>query len=112
MTPDHAVVSPALRTRQTWSRIVAELPSAPEPVLDQRIYDNSVADLLAVIAEAPESAQTVVLVGHNPSMHELAVGVAEFPTSAVAVYEVAAPWQEISADVGTLTATAAPRGLM
>jgi phosphohistidine phosphatase len=110
VTPDYVVVSPALRTRQTWGRIAAELSPTAEPTFDERIYNNSVADLLAVIADAPESAQTVVVIGHNPSMHELAAGVREFPTSAVAVYDVESAWADIAAGVGTLTASGALRG--
>lgn len=108
ITPDHAAVSTALRTRQTWAQIAAGLPAAPEPAYDARIYDNSVADLLAVIRDAPARATTVVVVGHNPSMHELA-GVPAFPTSAVAVYDVDDAWPDIPTGLGMLVVSAVPR---
>lgn len=97
MVPDLAVVSPALRTRQTWaefagamgasawSRPEVEVEEAAAEVevevevevdvavdMDRRVYDNTVDDLLDVVTEAPDEVRTLLVVGHNPSIASLA----------------------------------------
>src|SRR4051794_21040767 len=98
ITPDLAVLSPSVRTRQTWEVAGEELATTPPVNEDQRIYDNSVGDLLAVARDTESSVQTLAIVGHNPSMHGCAVGLLggvggeaaedlrEFPTATVAVF--------------------------
>ncbi|NYH90527.1 histidine phosphatase family protein [Actinopolymorpha rutila] len=95
--PDLAVVSPALRTRQTWAEFAGaiaansavgarrsgksqpevEVETTPPQVevevdLDRRVYDNTLDDLLDVVTEAPDDARTLLVVGHNPSIASLA----------------------------------------
>jgi len=124
LVPDRVVVSPARRARQTWELAGAELAAAPEPVLDERVYDNTGESLLAVLRETPAGVGTLVLVGHNPSMEQLALalddgrGQAEarhalaqkYPTSAVAVFTVDGEWAAVGAGDGTLASFALPRG--
>ena len=71
LVPDQVVVSPARRAAQTWELASAQLAPAPQPVVDARIYDNTVEALLAVVRATPEDVRTVAVVGHNPSMGEL-----------------------------------------
>jgi phosphohistidine phosphatase len=104
--PDRVVVSPSRRTRQTWEH------AATAPVeVDGRIYDNTVRDLLEIVRETPDDVQTLVLVGHNPSMGELVAlidpDVREFPTSATAIVELD-DWAD--ARSGRLVARTVPRG--
>lgn len=122
LVPDRVVVSPARRAVQTWQRAAAEVSAAPPPIAEQRIYDNTVEDLLAVLQETPEDVGTVVLVGHNPSIGELARALDDgegdpsargdladgFPAAAVAVFGLAAPFEAVEAGTGTLTAFAPP----
>lgn len=107
VVPDRVVLSPSVRTRQTWRH--AAPPGGPEPELDERIYENTVDDLRAIIRETPDDVQTLVLVGHNPSMGELAQSydptVREYPTGATAIFELA-DWDS----PGRLTAFTVPRG--
>ncbi|MCU1600335.1 MAG: phosphohistidine phosphatase [Frankiales bacterium] len=67
LAPTVAVVSTAARTRETWELAA---PGGVAAVLDDRVYDASVADLREVLAERTE--QCVVLVGHNPGVERLA----------------------------------------
>lgn len=101
IAPDRVVVSTATRTRQTWE---LASPGGPEPLLDKRLYESSVDDLLEVVRETPEDVEVLVLVGHNPSVERLAWVLDDspaardrtksgLPTSAVAVFEVAS-WAE------------------
>ena len=93
---DLAVVSPANRARTTWKLASAELDEQPETRIDDRVYAASVRELLAVVRELPDDAGTVVLVGHNPGMEELAGVLTDewvaMPTSALAVLGSSSPW--------------------
>jgi len=96
---DRAVVSPAERARSTWDLVCAELSRVPPTDLDDRVYAASADELLTVLAELPEEAGTVVLVGHNPGLEdllELLTGEAvRMPTAALALVDVPAPWSGI-----------------
>ena len=68
--PDVALVSTAARTRQTWAEAKAQF-SLSEEVLKPEIYNAGSTALLA-LATACE-ADTVMIVGHNPSLQGLAL---------------------------------------
>jgi len=118
VVPDHVVVSTARRARQTWE--AAGAPGAT-PTIDPRIYDNTVDDLLAVLGEAPDVA-TMVVVGHNPSIGQLAAdlgnGAADlqlqdqiergFPAAGVVVFELAEPLADVRPGTATLSAVRWP----
>jgi phosphohistidine phosphatase len=124
IVPDRAVVSPALRARQTWNSAQAELADVAELTIDDRIYDNEVDALLDVIRDTPEEIETLVLVGHNPSFEQLAHALddgngdrdaadamrAGFPTSGVAVFEISGSWADVQPHSATLRAFAVARG--
>lgn len=124
LVPDHVVVSPARRTLQTCETVMGELGATPTVVEDERIYDNSVRSLLSVLHDVADDAQTVAMIGHNPSMHGLTVSLDDglgdpqaraavsvaFPTSATAVLEVAVPWSQLALGGATMRDFAAPRG--
>ena len=93
---DLAVVSPAHRARTTWELASAELGRQPETRIEDRLYAASVPDLLGVLHEWPDDAHTVVLVGHNPGIEDLASVLTNesvsMPTSAIAVLKSDAAW--------------------
>jgi phosphohistidine phosphatase len=120
--PDRVLVSPARRAAQTWELAGASLSPALRPVVDGRIYDNTVEALLEVIGEAPDDAGTVAVVGHNPSIGVLAAelddaqgdpgarsGVhAGFPAGGVAVFDLATPFADLASGAATLSAFSVP----
>jgi len=122
LVPDRVVVSPARRAAQTWKRAAAALRAGPHPVVDERIYDNTVETLLEVLRETPEDERTVAVVGHNPSIGELACVLddgqgspearneidAGFRAGGVAVFTVATPFSAIAAGAATLSDYAVP----
>jgi phosphohistidine phosphatase len=63
------VVSSSARTVETWE--LAGVGSAV-PEVDERVYEASVDDLRAVVAETDPSVGTLVLVGHNPAFERFA----------------------------------------
>jgi phosphohistidine phosphatase len=93
---DLAVVSPASRTRSTWDLVAAELTTPPQQRLDDRVYAASDDELLDVVRDLPDDAETVVLVGHNPGLEDLVSLLtgeqAQMTTSALAVISVPGAW--------------------
>ena len=65
--PDIALVSPSVRTRETWERAKAEFPGAAEE-FPKGLY-NAEAEAICAAAEAHDG--TVIVVAHNPGLHEL-----------------------------------------
>ena len=123
VTPDRVVVSPAQRARLTWEGAAAHL-AAPDPVVDERIYDNDDELLLELIRETPDDVATLVLIGHNPSFGSLAYDLDDgtgdhearqdlltgFPTSATAIFDFDGGWADVRRRGGRLVAYAVPRG--
>lgn len=112
MLPDLILVSTAIRTRQTYEMAAANWPDIPAVFMD-RIYEANADILLGLITEQAAEAESVMLIGHNPSFVVLLnhmVGprhsddnLSYFPTSCVAEVEFAAPLiGDIEADAGKL----------
>ena len=102
--PDAVICSTALRARETWELASAGLRAAvpgaaPAVRYESRVYEATVLGLLMLVREFPPEWRTALLVGHNPGMAELTVGLADpspdppsaFPTAAVAVLACPAP---------------------
>jgi phosphohistidine phosphatase len=70
--PDLALVSPATRAEETWALMVPCLRKPPPMLIDDRIYNAGVSQLFAIISET-RPAKSLLMVGHNPGFHELAV---------------------------------------
>jgi len=72
LTPDLVLVSPATRAQETWTLIAVAFAKAPKAVTDDRIYNASAENLIRVIGET-DKAHTLLVVGHNPSLHDTAL---------------------------------------
>lgn len=70
LAPDVAVVSPSRRTMETWAQ-VEPLLSAKAVEQDETVYDASAKALLDCAARRSE-AETVLIVGHNPGLKDVA----------------------------------------
>lgn len=106
---DLALCSTAARTRETWKLAVSELPERPRTVYEERIYEASPGELIAVLNETQDDVRSAVLIGHNPGVQGLAevlTGEAEpeaaqrmsragFPTAAFAVLSFPGPWKSL-----------------
>ena len=73
LVPDRALISPAARTEETWRLAMPAFHAAPPMTREPRIYDASADTLIQLIKNAPEAIQTLLLIGHNPGLHECAV---------------------------------------
>ena len=70
-SPEKAVLSTARRTRETWSHI-SSVFGACEMVLEDDLYlagERGIADIIA----DHDGARTLMIIGHNPGLHDLAV---------------------------------------
>ena len=72
MTPDLVLVSPATRTRETWALLQTAFAKSPRARDEERIYNASAHGLFNLVAES-EAASCLLLIGHNPGLHELAL---------------------------------------
>jgi phosphohistidine phosphatase len=121
--PDRVLVSPAARTRDTWRQVAAALLVTPDAGFDQRIYNATPQTLFNVLAEGPDGARAVLMLGHNPGLHELAVLLVangdidlrerlreNFPTSGIAVIDFALDsWSKLHPHSGRLERFVSPK---
>jgi phosphohistidine phosphatase len=109
---DLAVVSPARRARSTWDLVAAEFDVPPKARIDDRVYAASGAELLSVVRELSDDLDTVVLVGHNPGIEDLALILTgewtPLPTSALAVIAVPGSWSTAAQHSAALRASGRP----
>ncbi len=109
---DLAVISPAVRARETWRLAAAELAVAPPVREDERVYAASASSLRSVVRELPDAVATVVLVGHNPGLEDLVADLTgrwvAMPTAALAVVDLRGPWSEAGDRPGSLSAHGRP----
>lgn len=122
LVPDLALVSPATRAAETWTLAAAALGREPRVIKDERIYNASVETLIGIIRETRD-AQMLLIVGHNPGLHDLAVrliaaGDAEtrervaekLPTSGLVVIDLAFDdWSKLHPSSGRLERFVTPR---
>lgn len=104
-TPDLVLCSTAERTRETLDCAAAALNGSTEVRYEDRIYGASPGELLSLVQEVDDSVETLMLVGHNPGTHMIAVTLAgsgdqidtintKFPTAAVADLRLEGGWSE------------------
>jgi phosphohistidine phosphatase len=125
LMPDLIPCSTSKRTRQSLDGVIAGGVSAKEVRFDKRIYDASTAGLLDVLREVPDSAYTVVMIGHAPAIPVLAAALAQvdpestdildrlserFPTAGVAVLGYEGPWAALAPETAYLRDFVVPRG--
>ena len=112
LMPDLVLCSKARRARQTWQYVSEVLKGQPEVIMDERLYDADVGDLLGIFSHTQASVKTLMYVGHNPAAAEVAevltVTPIEFPTSAIAVIGITGPWPELAGGSGELVASWSP----
>ena len=119
--PEVVVCSPATRTRQTMDEVIARLRDGPEVVLAETLYGGDEKIYLETIMGHAGTARRLLLVGHNPMIHLLAIALAKapsaklrgkFPTAALAIigFEVD-EWSKIGPGKGELELFLRPKDL-
>ena len=102
LTPDLALVSAARRTQQTWNAASQAFPTAKAVVL-RPLYHAAADRILFEVEAHADQGETLMVVGHNPGLHELTIGLlrqggagsalvaraeSRFPTSTVAAFTI------------------------
>jgi phosphohistidine phosphatase len=123
LVPELAAVSPARRTEETWALLSAAFSGKkPRIANDERVYNASAETLFNVIAE-PGKARSLLIVGHNPSLQELAVKLVasgdveareriaeKLPTSGLVVIDLSFDdWSKLHPQSGRLERFVSPR---
>lgn len=115
LAPDFAYVSSAARAQETWAEMDMSGPMETRPEL----YLAGPAKILAVARAAPDDAERVLILAHQPGMQETANmllpdwAVDEYPTGKLTVIEFDAPrWDDVAFRGGRLAGEAAPKTLV
>ncbi|WP_028660795.1 SixA phosphatase family protein [Nocardioides insulae] len=108
-TPDLALVSSAVRTRQTYEQVSAAAGWSLAGESRPELYGAGPEDVVGLLHAVPDEVTAVLVVGHNPTMAELAQLLddgsgpedvrrhvrAGFPTCASARFELSGTWLEL-----------------
>ena len=119
--PELVLCSPARRTRQTLERVQPSLGD-PRVVFGDDLYGASGGELLDRLRDVDDRTATVMLIGHNPAIQELALSLAaagadlesvrrKFPTGALATLTVPGRWRELAEGTAELAAFTRPKQL-
>ncbi|MBW6531299.1 histidine phosphatase family protein [Sphingomonas sp. RRHST34] len=122
---DRVIASPAVRVRETIEELERGLGRALAPEWDRRLYLASTATLLDVMHEQDDSAETLLLVGHNPGLAELVLALVpeapgglrdaveeKYPTATLAEMTFAVDgWGAVARGGATLTRFVRPRDI-
>jgi phosphohistidine phosphatase len=112
LIPDHVLVSPARRARDTLEAILRELPQQPgSSEAEDSLYNAGGHALLDLVAGTEGTVETLLIAGHNPGLYELARFLVagdsalprHFPAPCLAAIRLCcAGWSEICAGIGRL----------
>lgn len=100
--PDFILCSPVTRTRQTLEQVMESFGKIPAE-FPKSIYEEGYGELLKLVQGVEDSVGALLVVGHNPSMHQFAASLA-FEDGHPALNRLAAGYAP-----GTLTALEVPR---
>jgi phosphohistidine phosphatase len=108
--------SSAVRARETLDLVAA----SGEIQIERELYGASADQLLERVRHVPDEVAAVMLIGHNPAIHELALSLLgspsdlaarKFPTGALAALTFTGPWRALEPRHAELAAFITPRNL-
>lgn len=124
VAPDLVLCSPAVRAVQTWEGVASGLPPGTPVEFDEAVYHGGAGDLLGRLRRLSAEIDSVLVLGHNPGLEDLALGLGaggdphlrarletKYPTGALATLEVAATWHDLRWGTATLVAYVVPGDL-
>ncbi|TIR15979.1 MAG: histidine phosphatase family protein [Mesorhizobium sp.] len=121
--PDLALVSPALRARDTWRLVAQELPKHVQAEFAEELYEAAPATILAQVRQA--KATNLLVIGHNPGLQQFVLRLAgagsddsvfkkieaKFPTAALARFTLHGDWADLAFGSARLTHCLRPKDL-
>jgi phosphohistidine phosphatase len=122
IAPELVFCSPSKRTRETLTRIAPGLRKKADVHIEPEFYAASAAALLEVLHEVPDEVESVMLIGHNPGIQDLALSLApagsesarvrsKFPTAALATLQLNGSWRELAPGRAELVSFVKPKDL-
>lgn len=119
--PDVVVVSPSVRTRQTWDALKRGGVRSREVWADAAVYDADTEDVVESVQSVPDDARTLVLIGHAPAVPFLVQSLEDhrerldepgpadgWPPAAVAVVSHRGSWVTFPSDDSAVVAFRRP----
>ncbi len=121
--PAQVLCSPARRTRETLDGLALQ---DGETLFEPELYSASCASLLERLRQVPDGLESVMVVGHNPTMQSLVLRLAQanssdaalletirgkYPTGALATLEFEGDWSDLGPGGASLTALVRPKDL-
>jgi phosphohistidine phosphatase len=106
---DLVLCSTSARTRETAALVLAGFAAPPRILYEEGLYLAGRAALLRRLRRLDESTGAVLVIGHNPGLHELALALAaadspcyralaagKFPTAVRASFAIDRPWADLT----------------
>lgn len=121
--PDVALCSLAVRACETWAYVRAELGCSPVEDFRRDLYLAEPRALLETIRGLSDRYSSALIIGHNPGIQTLALGLlghgsasvdpfGKYPTGALAVFDFDAPsWTDIAPGRGKLVDFKRPKDI-
>jgi phosphohistidine phosphatase len=124
IAPDLVICSTATRAQQTLEPIIKGAKKPPKIVLIREIHEGTRQALWEQLWNLPESANSVLLIGHNPALHTLALELAHadlnnllpstggnFPTGAMASFRLDGAWKALEPHGAVLASFITPNAI-
>jgi len=119
--PDVVLCSTAVRARQTLDIVLPAL-GEPEVLVEEGLYAGDAEDVLDRLRSLPDATARAMVVGHNPTLQDLALDLAasgrdlerlreKLPTGALVTLAFGGPWRGLGAGRATLESLVVPRDL-
>jgi phosphohistidine phosphatase len=122
ISPDLVLCSSSRRTRETLDLISPALGDETDVEIERQLYGALAGELLERVRAVDDGVESVMLIGHNPAIEQLALTLAgrgekldemrsKFPTAALAALEFDGPWRGLGPGDAELTAFVKPKQL-
>jgi phosphohistidine phosphatase len=121
---DLVLCSTALRTRETAASVLAGFAAPPRILFEDVLYLAAPAVLMRRLRQLDEGCGAVLVIGHNPGLHDLAASLAatdspryqalaegKFPTTARASFAVTGSWTDLNRSRHALLDYVTPKSL-
>ena len=124
IAPELVLCSPAVRTRETLDLVGEAFSQPPEIAYEPGLYLASAEKLLDRLREIPDRVERVMVIGHNPGLHELAQWLADskvgpladrlatnLATAGLVRFEIEIEWSGLRRRAARLVALVTPKDL-
>ncbi len=125
LRPDAVVCSSSARTRQTIEKLLPAIGDGTPVAYEDMLYHGGPGALMDRLRQVPEACHSVLIVGHNPALHALAVSLAgsgdpvamarlraKFPTAGLATLVLEKDhWRDLAPETCKLHSFVVPRDL-